>query len=98
MFTLLALQLVLAMAFEYDFQAHDHSEALDELAVAHGLSFHSKALSGVRGRGISTGEYRRGNSPAGRPHWSGSLSFNGHQPQNWNGPQGGLFPQPSVAG
>ena len=61
-FTLLAFQLVLAMAFEYDFQAHDHSEALDELAVAHGLSFHSKALSGVRGRGISTGEYRRGNS------------------------------------
>ena len=58
-FTLLALQLVLAMAFKYDFQAHDHSEALDELAVAHGLSFHSKALSGVRGSGVVV--YRRAN-------------------------------------
>ena len=37
--------------------------------------FTPKHLSGVRGRGTSTGEYRRGNSPAGRPHWSVSLSF-----------------------
>ena len=39
---------------------------------------------------VWTGEYRRGNSPSGRPHWSGSFDFNGHQPQNgW---------KPSVAG
>ena len=43
------------------------------LAAAHGLSCHFGALRIVRGRGISTGEYRRGNSPSGRPHWSGSL-------------------------
>ena len=69
-------QLVLAITFEYDFQLHGHSGDL----AAHGLSCHFGALRIVRGRGISTGEYRRGNSPAGRPHWSGSLSFNGHQP------------------
>ena len=38
--------------------------------------------------GISTSVFRHGNSPAGRPHWRGDLSFNGHQPQNRNGPPG----------
>ena len=50
------------------------------LAVAHGLSFHSGALRRGRGRGISPDVKRRGNSPTGRPHWSGSLlNFDGHQ-------------------
>ena len=37
----------------------------------------------VRGRGISTGEYRRGNSPPWAVALERLFKFSGHQPQNW---------------
>ena len=70
------------------FQVHGVSEVSVGIWQQHtAYSFHTGGLRGVRGRGISTGEYRRGNSPFGRPHWSGSLlTLKGTSSKTGNGP------------
>ena len=58
-----------------------------QLALAHGLSFHSGAMRRVRGRGIFTVVFA-----SGRPHWRGSFNFHGHQPRNWQRSPGRPLP------
>ena len=69
---------------EYYLDLHCHSVGSSWHSQSTAYPFHSGTLRGVRGRGTSTGVYRRRIRPVGGR--TGAVLFKS------NGPQGGLFP------